>query len=70
LPSIHALPTSTAGIVSKNSFAHALSDASASGNTGHFHPSSACITSQDSAASQVCIITKTRPFFSFISSLD
>ena len=70
LPSIHALPTSIAGIVSKNSFAHAMSAASASGNTAHFHPSSACITSQDSASSQVCILTETRPFLSFIFSLD
>lgn len=41
------------GIVRKNTFADAMFAASLAGNTAHFHPSSVCLASRDSAGFQV-----------------
>ena len=47
--------------MSKNSFAEAMSAASAQGDIAHFHPPSVCIASPDSAVAQAFI----PPFFPF-----
>jgi hypothetical protein len=66
---INALTMLIAGIVSKNSFANAMSAASVTGNTFHFHPSSICITSRDSAAVQVCGFLPALEFFHVLHHL-